>query len=1265
MVIQNAKLSGIERPTALAGGTMSSCSGSKPPARPGKTSAELSLMTAFNALEEPAWIMDAECRIQCCNRAAKKLYGDDIVGRHCWEVVHGTKERIAGCPFTGMCQSDRRKSMELPVGAKQFNCTVDPLFDARGKICGAVHVMWDITEQRRGEQALLKDKQLLERRVAERTAELQRTNASLAKSEMQMRRFVESAPVAIAMFDRAMNYLAASRRWLSDYGLQERNIMGRSHYEIFPDLPERIKALHRRGLAGEVLSEEEDCFERADGSVQWLRWEMQPWFANGGGIGGIIIFTEDITGRVLLNRQAAAIGDRLKADVKALTMLHRLGTLSVKDGKLQPVLERIVRAAIAISGADFGNIQLLDPATSELKIMAHDGLPKWWVRFWNGVQKGRGVCGTAMERGERVIVEDVERSPIFIGKPELKIQLKAGVRAVQSTPLISRKGTIVGMFSTHYKTPQRPGDHVLRLLDLLARQAADIIERMQVESALRHSEAREKARAAELETILDTVPVGIAIATDPVGHHIRGNRKNEEMFGLPPGAELSKAGPRPARFRVFRDGRELSVAELPMQQAVRGGNIAGMELEIVCENGRKVAVYTSAAPLLDETGRPRGAVGTFLDITARKRAEEALRGSEARFRNLFESMSNGVAVFEAIDGGRDFVFKDFNAAGERIDQIARGRVIGRRVTEVFPSVKVFGLLDVLRRVWLTGKAQHHPASQYKDDRVAGWRENHIYKLPSGEVVAVYDDVTERVQAESALRQSEERLKKVVEVETVGVMFWDLTTGVMVDANDSFLKMMGYTRHDVEAGRLNWQKLTPPEFMEVSRAEMRKFMTTGRVGPYEKEYLHKDGTRQWLLFAGSALDKNHCVEFCVDISARKQAEQLLQRANRTLAAIRDCHEAILRAETENDLLNDVCRIIVQTGGERMAWVGYAENDARKFVRPVAESGVSKDYLETARITWADRLRGRGPVGAAIRTGQVCITRDTQTDPGFAPWRAAAQQFGYGSVIALPLKSDGECFGALSIYAPRPDAFDKAEQQLLADLAKDLAFGITTLRLRAERARLEDEVLKSAECEQERIGRDLHDGLCQLLTGAKFRSAYLAKIERKKFSAVRREAGALEKILNAAIEQTRDLARGLNPVNPVPDGLVVALQQLADHVASPHAPHCFCRLPRPVKVADHHAAQHLYRIAQEAVQNALKHARAKNISIALTRSDGQIVLTVKDDGVGIPNASRKKGGMGLGNMQTRARLIGGRLEIRRRKHGGTAVTCEWPQKPGRKP
>ncbi|MEA2038553.1 MAG: ATP-binding protein [Thermodesulfobacteriota bacterium] len=151
------------------------------------------------------------------------------------------------------------------------------------------------------------------------------------------------------------------------------------------------------------------------------------------------------------------------------------------------------------------------------------------------------------------------------------------------------------------------------------------------------------------------------------------------------------------------------------------------------------------------------------EIDARKKTEEALRESEIRFRELFENMRSGVAVYEVVDDGKDFVFKEFNRGAEKIEGVSREAVVGKRLTEAFPGVKEAGIFETFQRVWRTGKPEYLPDAMYSDERIIGWRENNIYKLPSGEVVAIYDDITDRKQAEEELEVHREHLKLINQI----------------------------------------------------------------------------------------------------------------------------------------------------------------------------------------------------------------------------------------------------------------------------------------------------------------------------------------------------------------------------------------------------------------------------------------------------------------------------------------------------------------------
>lgn len=211
------------------------------------------------------------------NRGAERLYGysqQEAVGRPVTMLVpedlldHEVPilERIARGEAVQQYETERRRKDGTRI---HISLTVSAIRNDEGQIVGVSKVAHDITERKQAE-------------------------AALRESEERLRLFIEHAPAAIAMLDRQLCYVAVSRRWSSEYGL-EGDVVGRSHYDVFPDVPERWRVAYRQGLAGSVTCADEDRFERQDGTVRWIRWEVRPWRDKGGGVGGIIIFAEDIT----------------------------------------------------------------------------------------------------------------------------------------------------------------------------------------------------------------------------------------------------------------------------------------------------------------------------------------------------------------------------------------------------------------------------------------------------------------------------------------------------------------------------------------------------------------------------------------------------------------------------------------------------------------------------------------------------------------------------------------------------------------------------------------------------------------------------------------------------------------------------------------------------------------------------------------------------------------------------------------------------------
>ena len=268
----------------------------------------------------------------------------------------------------------------------------------------------------------------------------------------------------------------------------------------------------------------------------------------------------------------------------------------------------------------------------------------------------------------------------------------------------------------------------------------------------------------------------------------------------------------------------------------------------------------------------------------RRQVEKALRASENRYYKLFQHMSSSVAIYEAVEDGADFVIRDFNAAAERLEKIQKEEILGRRVTEVFPGVSDFGLFSVFQRVWKTGNSEDHNVSFYQDNRISGWRENHVYKLPSGEVVAIYDDVTDRKQAECALRESEEKYRALFE--NAGEAIFVAQDGRVAFLNPMTAQITGYSGEEI----------TSRPFVDFIHADDRDMITdrhTRRLQgediprSYTFRMLRKNGSLLWVQLDTVLINwqgKPATLNFMTDITERKRIEDALRESEHELRAL---------------------------------------------------------------------------------------------------------------------------------------------------------------------------------------------------------------------------------------------------------------------------------------------------------------------------------------------------------------------------------------------
>ncbi|WP_412480743.1 PAS domain S-box protein [Azonexus sp. IMCC34839] len=326
---------------------------------------------------------------------------------------------------------------------------------------------------------------------------------------------------------------------------------------------------------------------------------------------------------------------------------------------------------------------------------------------------------------------------------------------------------------------------------------------------------------------------------------------------------------------------------------------------------------------------------------------------------------------------------------------------------------------------------------------------------------ILTDITQRHVERAALDAERSRLQTLLR--TLPDMVWlKSPNGQFLECNPLAAELLGKPREEV-IGR-NFRDLAPKELVARMNETDSQAVEQNTTLRYEHELFFPDGRRELHEVSKTPVYANDgrligILGIAHNIAEKENNRQQIARQNRALRMMSGIAQALVRRTDEAAMLSEICTIIVEVGGYRMAWVGEAGNDPEKRVTPLAYSGHEDGYLDELNITWGDPVDAQGAAGRAIRTGIPVIVQDLATESTFARWHAAAAFRGYQSVVSLPLRSDRQIFGTLSIYAAEKNVFDDEEMTLLTGVASELGLGMSMQRSRQALARSEASLRQS--------------------------------------------------------------------------------------------------------------------------------------------------------------------------------------------------------------
>jgi PAS domain S-box-containing protein len=363
---------------------------------------------------------------------------------------------------------------------------------------------------------------------------------------------------------------------------------------------------------------------------------------------------------------------------------------------------------------------------------------------------------------------------------------------------------------------------------------------------------------------------------------------------------------------------------------------------------------------------------------------------------------------------------------------------------------------------------------------------------------------ERRQADNALRDREEAFRNLVEQAPDAIVLYDVDLDRFISANQGAERLFGCSREVLlQSSLLPFIAPTQPNGLSAADCKLdhENRALAGEKLFYEGIFRNARGQDlncEVRLIRQPSKDRRLLWASILDVSVRRRAEIALRQTHRALRVLSYCNSAVVHATDEQALLDEVCRVAVGPAGYALAWVGFAEHDEARTVRPVASAGDTHGFLDAIHVSWGDNEFGRGSIGPAIRLGRPVVVRRIAEQQTFTVWHEALNSRGLSSVISVPLRQADTTYGAMAIYASEPDAFDSSEVELIVELGVNLAHGITVLRTRKERTEALAALMRARLELEERVRQrtaDLSVATRQAETANQAKSIFLANMSHE--------------------------------------------------------------------------------------------------------------------------------------------------------------------------